>query len=29
MEDKKLDKALIELCNTFNKFGVRYVVVGG
>ncbi len=29
MGSKELDKALIELCDAFNKYGVRYVVVGG
>ena len=26
---KELDKSLIELCDTFNKYNVKYVIVGG
>lgn len=26
---KELDKALIELCDAFNRYSVKYVVVGG
>lgn len=29
MSNKELDRSLIELCDAFNKSGVRYVVVGG
>jgi predicted nucleotidyltransferase len=29
MSSKELDKALIDLCQAFNKEGVRYVVIGG
>jgi hypothetical protein len=26
---RELDKAFIEICDTFNRYGVKYVVVGG
>jgi predicted nucleotidyltransferase len=26
---KELDKELTELCDAFNRYGVKYVVVGG
>jgi hypothetical protein len=29
MSSKELDKALTELCDAFNRYGVKYVVVGG
>jgi len=29
MSSKELDEALIELCQAFNKEGVRYVIIGG
>lgn len=29
MGSKELDRALIELCGSFNRYGVKYVVVGG
>jgi len=29
MDGKELDRALIELCTAFNKYRVKYVIVGG